>query len=85
VGVPPHGHRSVDLDVYGMLFGEKAIRGSLSGSYNLSLAIPKLADLVVDGRLPLDPLVTDTRPLAEVNEAMAALEAGGQIRQILEL
>jgi len=83
VGVPPHGHRSVDLDVYGMLFGEKSIRGSLSGSYNLSVAIPKLADLAVDGRLSLDPLVTDTRPMAEVNEAMAALEAGGQIRQLL--
>ena len=85
VGVPPHGHRSVDLDVYGMLFGEKSIRGSLSGSYNLSLAIPKLAGLVVEGRLSLDPLVTDTRPLAAVNEAMAALESGGQIRQVLEL
>lgn len=83
VGVPPFGHQPVDLDVYGMLFGEKAIRGSLSGSYNLSLAIPKLADLAVDGRLSLDPLVTDTRPMAEVNEAMAALEAGGQIRQLL--
>ena len=83
VGVPPFGHRSVDLDVYGMLFGEKSIRGSLSGSYNLSIAIPKLADLAVEGRLELDPLVTDTRPMAEVNEAMAALEEGGQIRQLL--
>jgi Zn-dependent alcohol dehydrogenase len=84
VGVPPFGHQSVELDVYGMLFGEKSVRGSLSGSYNLQLAIPKLAELAVDGRLSLDPLVTDARPLAEVNEAMAALEAGGQIRQIIE-
>jgi aryl-alcohol dehydrogenase len=83
VGVPPFGHQSVDLDVYGMLFGEKSIRGSLSGSYNLQNAIPKLAELAVDGRLELDPLVTDTRPLAEINEAMAALEEGGQIRQLL--
>jgi Zn-dependent alcohol dehydrogenase len=83
VGVPPFGHQPVDLDVYGMLFGEKSIRGSLSGSYNLALAIPKLAELAVDGRLSLDPLVTDTRSMAEVNEAMAALEAGGQIRQLL--
>lgn len=83
VGVPPFGTESVDLDVYGMLFGEKAIRGSLSGSYNLSLAIPKLADLVVRGALSLDELVTDTRPMTEVNEAMGALERGGQIRQLL--
>jgi S-(hydroxymethyl)glutathione dehydrogenase/alcohol dehydrogenase len=83
VGVPPFGTESVDLDVYGMLFGEKSIRGSLSGSYNLPLAIPKLANLVAEGTLDLDPLVTDTRPMAEVNEAMDALEEGGQIRQLL--
>lgn len=28
VGIPPAGKESVDLDVYAMLFGEKAIRGS---------------------------------------------------------
>lgn len=83
VGVPPFGKESVDLDVYGMLFGEKEIRGSLSGSYNLPLAIPRLADLVVDGKLSLEELVTDTRPMAEINEAMDALEEGGQIRQLL--
>jgi len=70
--------------LHSMLFGEKAIRGSLSGSYNLPLAIPKLAELVVDGTLSLDELVTDTRPLEEVNEAMDALEQGGQIRQLLQ-
>lgn len=84
VGVPPFGKEEVDLDVYGMLFGEKVIRGSLSGSYNLPLAIPKLAELVVDGTLSLDGLITDTRPMTEVNEAMDALEEGGQIRQLLE-
>ncbi|MFO7927723.1 zinc-binding dehydrogenase [Natronomonas sp.] len=83
VGVPPFGKESVDLDVYGMLFGEKAIRGSLSGSYNLPLAIPRLAELVVDGKLSLDELVTGTRPITEINEAMDALEGGGQIRQLI--
>lgn len=83
VGVPPSGKESLDLDIYEMLFGEKVIRGSLSGSYNLPLAIPKLANLVADGTLSLDPLVTDTRPMAEINEAMAALETGDQIRQLI--
>jgi Zn-dependent alcohol dehydrogenase len=83
VGVPPFGKENIDLDVYGMLFGEKEIRGSLSGSYNLQLAIPRLADLVVDGDLSLDEFITDTRPLTEINEAMDALEDGGQIRQLL--
>lgn len=85
VGVPPHGTQAVDLDVYGLLFNEKAIRGSLSGSYNLSLAVPTLADLAVEGTLSLDELVTDARPMSEINEAMDALEEGGQIRQLLQL
>lgn len=85
VGIPPFGHQSVDLDVYAMLFGEKSIQGSLSGSYNLAVAIPKLAELAVDGQLSLDPLVTDTRPIEEINEAMDALEQGGQLRQLLTL
>ncbi len=64
VGVPPFGKEQVDLDVYEMLFNEKTIRGSLSGSYNLPLAIARLADLVVDGRLSVEELVTDERPLS---------------------
>lgn len=83
VGVPPFGKESLDLDIYGMMFGEKVIRGSLSGSYNLPLAIPKLADLAAEGSLDLDSLVTDTRPIADINEAMDALEDGGQIRQLI--
>jgi Zn-dependent alcohol dehydrogenase len=85
VGIPQFGKQTVDLDVYDMLFHEKEVKGSLSGSYNLTLAIPRLADLVVDGDLSLDELITDTRPLAEINEAMDALEHGGQIRQLIAL
>lgn len=83
VGIPPYGQQSVDLNLYDMVFGEKELRGSLSGSYNLSLAIPRLAKLVDEGRLSLDELITDKRPLSEINQALSDLEEGGQIRQVL--
>jgi Zn-dependent alcohol dehydrogenase len=42
-----------------------------------------LAELVAAGKLALDPLITDTKPLEEVNEAMASLETGTDIRQVI--
>ena len=83
VGVPPFGEQSLDLDVYDMVLSEKQLVGSFNGSYTLPNAIPKLAELVVDGKLSVKELITDTRSLDEVNEAMQALEDGGQIRQLI--
>lgn len=83
VGVPPFGKQDMELDVYEMVLSEKELKGSFNGSYTLPRAIPKLADLIVGGKISVDPLITDSRPLEEVNEAMQALEDGGQIRQMI--
>jgi S-(hydroxymethyl)glutathione dehydrogenase/alcohol dehydrogenase len=82
VGVPPSG-ASPDLDVYELMRAEKTVRGSFNGSYDLPQAIPKLAELVAAGALQLEPLISSVRPLAELNEAMAELEAGTGIRHVL--
>ena len=83
VGAPAAGVHEIDVDVRDVVYSEKRLVGSLNGSYNLPLAIPMLADLVVAGKLSLDELITDTRPLEEVNEAMDALVTGSQLRQVL--
>lgn len=82
VGVPPPG-RTPDLDVYELMRAEQAVRGSFNGSYNLPVAIPRLADLAASGKLQLDPLVSSVRPLDELNDAMAELEGGTGIRHVL--
>jgi S-(hydroxymethyl)glutathione dehydrogenase/alcohol dehydrogenase len=84
VGVPPTGPQEVALDLYDMVVSEKEMIGSFNGSYSLPLAIPKLAELTARGDLDLDPMITDSRPLTELNEAMHALETGTGIRQIIE-
>lgn len=83
VGVPPAGKRDLSLDLYDMVTAEKDLIGSFNGSYSLPLAIPRLADLALAGDLRLEPLVSDERPLAEINEAMEDLETGTGIRQII--
>jgi Zn-dependent alcohol dehydrogenase len=47
--------------------------------------MPLLLDLFMDGRLPLDKLVTRTYPLEEVNDAFAAMKAGEVARAVIRL
>jgi Zn-dependent alcohol dehydrogenase len=84
VGVPPAGKQDIAIDLYDIVVSEKEIVGSFNGSYSLPRAIPGLADLVAKGNLRLDPLISDRRPLTELNEAMHTLETGTGIRQIIQ-
>jgi S-(hydroxymethyl)glutathione dehydrogenase/alcohol dehydrogenase len=83
VGVPPTGTQDLAVDLYDLVLSEKRVVGSFNGSYSLPLAIPRLAALAARGDLDLDPLITSTRPLTELNEAMHSLETGGEIRQVI--
>lgn len=83
VGIPPSGKHDVPVDVNSFVTGERRLLGSFNGSYNLSLDIPRLAELVADGHLSLGELITDTRPLDELNEAMERLASGSGIRQVI--
>jgi Zn-dependent alcohol dehydrogenase len=62
---------------------QKRIVGSLYGSSNPRLDLPRILALYLAGRLPLDELVGRRRPLAEVNEAYDDLRTGGVGRMIL--
>jgi Zn-dependent alcohol dehydrogenase len=62
---------------------QKRVIGSLYGSSTPQLDLPRLYRLYLAGRLPLDELLGEERPLAEVNEAYAALAAGAVGRGVL--
>ena len=62
---------------------QKRIIGSLYGSSNPRIDLPRIFALYLAGRLPLDELVGGRRPLAEVNDAYADLRTGGVGRTIL--
>ena len=74
---------TVAVPINDLVQRQKRIVGSLYGSSNPRIDLPRIFALYLAGRLPLDELIGDRRPLAEVNEAYADLRAGGVGRTIL--
>ncbi|MDY6829164.1 MAG: Zn-dependent alcohol dehydrogenase [Pseudomonadota bacterium] len=64
---------------------EKKLIGSIYGSGQVHVDIPRLVDLYMEGKLALDPLISQVRPLSEVNEALRAMEAGEVARTLLSM
>lgn len=62
---------------------QKRIVGSLYGSSNPRIDLPRIFALYLAGRLPLDELVGTRRPLEQVNEAYEELRSGVAGRGIL--
>jgi S-(hydroxymethyl)glutathione dehydrogenase/alcohol dehydrogenase len=73
-----------EVTIPGIAFlGEKKLVGSFYGSARVQYEIPRLIDLYMDGRLNLDDLVSKRRPLSEINEAFADMEAGTVARSVM--
>jgi Zn-dependent alcohol dehydrogenase len=64
---------------------EKKLCGCLLGSSNSLYEIPRLLRLWRQGLLDMEGMITDRRPLEEVNEGFADLEAGRGIRTVIEI
>jgi Zn-dependent alcohol dehydrogenase len=62
---------------------QKRVLGSLYGSANPLVDLPRLFALYRSGRLPLDELLGSEYPLEDVNEAYAALTGGAVGRAVL--
>ena len=74
---------TVAIPINDLVQRQKRVVGSLYGSSNPRVDLPKIFALYLSGRLPLDELIGDRRPLAEVNQAYADLRSGGVGRTIL--
>jgi len=78
---PPAGKR-ICLDPHALIRGRR-IEGSWGGGCLPDRDVPLLARLCVDRGLPFDLLIRDRYPLAEVNRALADLEARRAMRPLL--
>ena len=74
---------NVPVPINDLVQRQKRIVGSLYGSSNPRIDLPRIFALYLAGRLPLDELIGSRRPLAEVNDAYAELRTGGVGRTIL--
>jgi S-(hydroxymethyl)glutathione dehydrogenase/alcohol dehydrogenase len=82
VGLPPIG---VNLSIapFELLQG-KVLTGTTQCDVRAPIDIPRYIDLYMDGRLPIDRLITTSCGLDEVNEAYGALERGEVIRTVIK-
>jgi S-(hydroxymethyl)glutathione dehydrogenase/alcohol dehydrogenase len=82
VGLPAAGAR-LDLDPLDFTNREKTLTGTISGSEDPAVALPRLLDLVRSGELELASLVGPTFPLDRAEDAFEASLAGSPGRVLV--
>jgi S-(hydroxymethyl)glutathione dehydrogenase/alcohol dehydrogenase len=82
VGMAPPGAK-VAIDPLAMTYEERRITGCWYGSCRPQLDFPRLLELYARGRLRLDPLVSRTCTLDEVNDAFAWMTSGTVARAVI--
>ena len=82
VGLPPEGV-TAELPASDLPRDEKVVTGSFYGSCDPQVDMPRVLDLYMEGKLPLDKLVTRRYPLDEINEAFAAMNKGEVARAVI--
>jgi Zn-dependent alcohol dehydrogenase len=63
---------------------ERRVLGSIYGSARAERDFPKILDVYLAGRLPLDRLVSHRLPLERVDDAFALMNAGEALRVVLD-
>ena len=82
VGLPPTG-QTARFDPLALAEADQRILGCNYGSTVPQRDIPRLVDELMLGDLDLETMISARRPLDEVESALADLEAGGALRQLL--
>ncbi|MDB3912796.1 zinc-binding dehydrogenase [Paracoccaceae bacterium] len=80
----PEQGNTISIDPYELICG-KQIRGSWGGSSNPDRDIPMFAKLYLEGKLPLEKLITKRYRLDDINEALDDLEHRRVGRPLIEI
>ena len=80
---PPAGEM-ISLDPHDLISG-KQIKGTWGGACDPDRDVPRLMQLYLDGKLPLERLITHRYPLERITDALLDLEAGRLGRPLIEL
>jgi Zn-dependent alcohol dehydrogenase len=84
IGVPPRG-TEVSVDVNNLAYVDRGLIGCRYGSSRPQHDIPLMVELYLQGRLMLDELVTETRPLEGFREIVEYMHEGKLARGVLTL
>ena len=83
IGLTPASVESLPVSPLALVLGQKTILGTIYGSSNARVEIPRLLDLYKRQRIKLDELITKTYTLDQINQGYADMVAGKNIRGVL--
>ncbi len=83
IGMIPVGTK-IELNGYEFL-AERKIQGCIMGSNRFRVDMPRLVEFYLQGKLHLDHLISGSLKLEQINDGLAALRAGGVVRQMIKL
>jgi S-(hydroxymethyl)glutathione dehydrogenase / alcohol dehydrogenase len=58
-------------------------KGTAFGGARGRTDVPRIVDWYMDGKISIDPLITHTMPLADINQAFELMHAGESIRSVV--
>ena len=79
----PHPSQELSIPATLLTVSEKTVRGSYVGSCVPKRDIPRFADLMMSGAMPIEKLMTHKIALEDINEGFERLAAGDAIRQVI--
>ncbi len=82
--IAPMSQEEVKLDLAMMTLNQKQLRGTIFGSASPNARIPELLMLYRQGKLKLDELITRRYSLDDINQGYDDMNAGINIRGIIE-
>ena len=59
-------------------------RGTAFGGARGRTDVPKIVDWYMDGKIQIDPMITHTLPLSDINKAFDLMHEGKSIRSVVE-
>jgi S-(hydroxymethyl)glutathione dehydrogenase / alcohol dehydrogenase len=81
IGVAPAG-AEIRTRPFQLVTG-RVWRGSAFGGARGRTDVPRIVDWYMDGKIEIDPMITHTMPLAEINKAFELMHAGESIRSVV--
>ena len=84
IGVPPRGSE-VSVDINNLAYVDRGLIGCRYGASRPHHDIPLMVELYLSGKLMLDELVTETRPLERFRDIVEDMHAGKLARGVLVL
>ena len=84
VGLTPSKFDSLPISPLNLVLTQKTLMGSIYGTSNARIEIPKLLHMYKNGQIKLDELVTNTYSLKQINQGYDDLIAGKNIRGIIK-